>query len=142
MISDVVKRISAIHDSLLKVSDQDDAFKVSLSLQIFQNLEKKYEEHIETVNESVKTIDDVLSLPEKFKRKTNRTYKKLNYGVMTKDEVLNIYREDATKFKAEEEKKEALKAAREFKKIQNIKIKQEIVEKNIPKKRGRPKKNA
>jgi len=97
------------------------------------------------INPSVhETLDDVLKLPERYKRKTNRIYKEKNYGIMTHSNVINTHKEAAEKMKQVEDFKEQKKNERKLKKEMQekiLKIKKEKDEEiKQAKKRGRPKK--
>jgi len=98
-------------------------------------------------------MDQILKVPEKYKRKTNRVYKQKQFGPMTDKKILAFYDEQKSIMEREDEEKEERRLKREEKKaikLNEIKIKKEKVEAALkdsqkktvsPKKlRGRPKK--
>jgi len=116
---------------------------VPSNLQVIEN--PQIEEKEEKESKFNETIDDILSLPEKYKRKTNRVYKLRNSGVMTSKESLSLFKEHGQKLKEVDDEKERKKNEREGKRLlkeQILKIKKEKDdESKVVKKRGRPKKS-
>lgn len=85
------------------------------------------------------TIHDILVLPEPHVRKTKRTFKRPNCGLMTSDEIIKSFEDiEAEKEKVQTEKNER-KRVREANKLSKN-IKQEKLDDEPPRKRGRPKK--
>ena len=125
------------HKDVLENQEEDeDAHAIEDNSEVFQSEEP-------TMNKN--SIDDVLKLPEKYKRKTNRVYKQKNFGVMTSTEILDTHRKEVEKLKQEEAAKEQKKQDREEKKKMRekiMKMKKEKSEESAKpvKKRGRPKK--
>lgn len=109
---------------------------------------KKYSKSIQPASSNASVnqpIDDILKLPEKYKRKTNRVYREKNYGIMTHSSVINTHKEAAEKLKEADDVKEQKRTERQLKKdlqLNILKIKKEKNEevKQVAKKRGRPKK--
>lgn len=142
-------------------ADQSDIFQATLIQQQMNFFASKYpasvpqcpsslELPVYSVNNdpaaAVTTIDDLLTVPQRLRKKTNRSYKKKNFGVMTSKAVIEEYKKDSERIRQEEVEKAKRKTEREERKIMkqtliNMKKEKSVINKSKePKPKGRPKK--
>jgi len=142
------KEASILNDLIKEEKDPIVLLNIRFMEQQFEAYHQKYSEPVTENSENPvkETVDDILKLPKKYRRKTNRVYKEKNHGIMTHANVIKAHKEEARKLKQTEDSKVQKQKEKELKKEirQNIiKIKKEKTDeaKLGPKKRGRPKKS-
>ena len=147
-VKEYVQQVSALTEPMLEsLRAENNPFWVNL-LVIKQQLNIMSSELFEIQgiintrppeNKVSKTVP-VLQAPNGFKRKRNVRRKKITYGVMTADEVLETFAEEDRKKEVVLKEKEARKEARELKKAMKEKILNMKKEKNEQKNKIQPKK--